>query len=305
MKTFLKGALCAATLLPLHAATAGPDALLGLQLDYPRIEYQSVGSAQGASYDGSTLSISSTPVFTTFTSGGTTEFTLNGSLTLSAQIDAAGQISGGSFSVSGDVTDTATGTSYTGVLLSGSVVDYGISDLGNNDLADFRLLATGGSMKALFDSVSGEVAASMTLEGDSVSSYPGSFAAPWSALRAKGSIGPIPVIEPIDPHTIGYWKNHPEAWPVSSLTICGDLLSQSHLIDVLKSPSRKDKTLIMAKQLIAAMLNEAGGNACPTIVDAENWLCTHGGIGASRRDWDGGEALKDALDTFNNGGSCS
>jgi hypothetical protein len=61
----------------------------------------------------------------------------------------------------------------------------------------------------------------------------------------------------------------------------------------------------MARQLIASRLNVGSGNSCPLTVDAEAWLCSHGGIGASRKKWDGGEALKDALDQFNNGGACS
>jgi hypothetical protein len=64
-------------------------------------------------------------------------------------------------------------------------------------------------------------------------------------------------------------------------------------------------TIIMARQLIATRLGIAAGNSCPLASDAEAWLCDHGGIGASRKKWDGGEALKDALDQFNNGGACA
>jgi hypothetical protein len=61
----------------------------------------------------------------------------------------------------------------------------------------------------------------------------------------------------------------------------------------------------MAKQLIASQLNVAGGNSCPLTTNAEAWLCSHGGIGGNRKNWDGGEPLKNALDQFNNGGACS
>jgi hypothetical protein len=141
------------------------------------------------------------------------------------------------------------------------------------------------------------------LEG---SSYAGVFTQSWSADRAKGDVAPPPDVITQPPHTIGYWKNHPEAWPVSSLTICGSSLSQSEAIGVLSTPSRSDVTIIMGKQLIAAMLNAGVGNSCPLIPQAEAWLCSHGGIGASIKLWDGGEDLKDALDAFNNGtGNCT
>jgi hypothetical protein len=29
----------------------------------------------------------------------------------------------------------------------------------------------------------------------------------------------------VPPHSIGWWKNHPEMWLVTSLTICGQLLT--------------------------------------------------------------------------------
>lgn len=284
-------------------AVAGPSSLLGVAIGHPRINFTPSSTTQKAIYDGVNLTIASTPVFTTFTSSGAAEFMVSGTLSLTAPIDAAGGIAGGgTFSISGSVTDTATGTSYSGVLLSGTVTDYGISDLGATDLADFRLAATGGSMKSLFDAAGSSVGMVVSLEG---STYAGSFAAPWSADRAKGDVGPIPDVVPEPPHTIGYWKNHPEAWPVANLTICGNSINQSDLIGVLSTPVRSDKTISMAHQLIAAMLNAATGNSCPgPIGDATNWLCSHGGIGGNRKDWDGGEELKNALDTFNNGGSC-
>jgi hypothetical protein len=286
------------------AVQAGPGALLGINLDHPQFNFTSV-TGQGASYDGTNLTITSTPVFTTFTSGGTAEFTIGGSLTMTVPIDAAGMIgAGGTFSVSGIVTDTATSNSYSGVLLSGTVTDYGILDIGGpggTDIADFTMTATGGSMKSLFDAVSSTVGAIITLEG---SGYSGSFAGNWAALRAKGDMGPVPVITPAPPVTIGYWKNHPEDWPVTDLTICGQLLDQDELLSILSTPVRGDKTISMAHQLIAAMLNEYNGNLCSSIDDAESWLCSHGGIAASRKQWDGGESLKDTLDIFNNGGGC-
>ncbi|MCK6370209.1 MAG: hypothetical protein L6Q83_02590 [Gammaproteobacteria bacterium] len=293
-------------LLVAPLALAGNGALLGVQVDYPRINFTEGAASQGATYDGSTLTITSTPIFLTFTNGGTAEFISSGSLTITANIDGGGAFSGGSFSISGSVTDTATSNSYSGTLLAGTVDDYGIVDVGGpggTDLADFDLTATSGSLKSLFDAVNSNVAIVLSLEG---SGFAGSFAAAWSADRAKGDAGPQPSTPSQPPHTIGYWKNHPEAWGVTSMTICGNTLNQTELISVLSAPPRGDVTIIMAKQLIAARLNVAVGNSCPLTTDAEAWLCSHGGIGASRKQWDGGEEIKDALDAFNNGtGNCT
>lgn len=289
-----------------NAALAGNGALLGVQVDYPRINFTEGIASQGATYNGSTLTITSTPVFVTFTNGGTAEFISSGSLTVTASIDGGGTFSGGSFSISGTVTDTATSNTYTGVLLAGTVDDYGIIDVGGpggTDLADFDVTATSGSLKALFDATNTNAAIVVSLEG---SGFGGSFASSWSADRAKGDVGPQPPVPSQPPHTIGYWKNHPEVWPVTSMVICGNSLTQSELISILAAPPRGDVTIIMGKQLIAARLNIAVGNSCPLTTNAEAWLCSHGGIGASRKQWDGGEDLKNALDEFNNGtGNCT
>jgi hypothetical protein len=298
-------AVLAAMLLASASTWAGPGALLGLQVDYPRINFTEGVASQGAVYDGTTLTITSTPVFLSFTSGGTEEFVIGGNLTMSASIDAGGVLSGGTFSISGNVTDTDSSTSYGGVLLSGTVADYGIIDVGvsgGTDLADFKMDATGGSMLALFGGVGGDASLLVALEG---SNFSGTFATPWSADRAKGDIGPPPSVPQLPPHTIGFWKNHPEVWATNSLVICGNSLNQSELLSILDTSPRGDVTIIMARQLIAARLGIAAGNSCPLATNAEAWLCSHGGIGASRKKWDGGEELKDALDRFNNGGGCS
>jgi hypothetical protein len=291
---------------------AGPTGLLGVQLGHPDINIISVGE-QPAAYDGVNLVISGIPFYVNFTSGGTDEFVLSGNLSLSAPIDTSGTITpGGTFSVTGTVSDSATSMNYSGVLLSGTVTDYGILDIdgATTDLIDFRLQATGGTLKSLFDANGSEVGAVFSLEN---STFNGTFDTDttpqdnntlWVAATVKGDIAPIPDVPQLPPLTIGFWKNHPEAWPVTSLNICGSDISQGDLIDVLSTPTRGDKTIIMAQQLIAAMLNAAGGNSCPTIDTAEQWLCDHGGIAASRKQWDGGEELKNTLDSFNNGDGC-
>jgi len=308
MNKWIKKSLVSVLLLGVSAfqvVLAGQGALLGLQIVNPNINFRDVGTTQGVNYDGVNLTITATPIFATFTSGGTDEFILSGSLSLTAPIDTSGVIAPnvGTFTVSGNTTDSATSTTYNGVLLSGTVVDYGILDVGGpggTDLADFKLNVTGGLLMSLFAASGGsnDAAAIVSIEG---SGYSGSFAVDWTGTGAKGDIGPVPTIEPAPPVTIGFWKNHPESWPVSGMTICGNTLDQDELISVLRTPSRRDKTIILTKQLIAANLNIATGSSCSTVTAAETWLCDHGGIGASRKDWDGGEVLKNEMDDFNNG----
>lgn len=109
-----------------------------------------------------------------------------------------------------------------------------------------------------------------------------------------------------EPYTIGYWKNHPEAWPVTSLIIGDQPYDQTTLLEILRNAKAKDATHMLAAQLIAAKLNVANGADSSTISDtineADAFLIEYP-YGFNPR----GEArshaleLKDALDAFNNG----
>ncbi len=59
--------------------------------------------------------------------------------------------------------------------------------------------------------------------------------------------------------TQGYWRNHPEAWPVSSLLIGSITYSQADLLTNLGSPAQGNAVRILSHQLIAAKLNIASG----------------------------------------------
>lgn len=67
--------------------------------------------------------------------------------------------------------------------------------------------------------------------------------------------------------TQGFWKNHPDAWPVSSLSIAGITYSVAELIELLETAPKGDASLILAHQLIAAMVNVANGAPEPPEVD--------------------------------------
>jgi len=78
------------------------------------------------------------------------------------------------------------------------------------------------------------------------------------------------------PLTQGYWKNHPDAWPVTSLTLGSETYTEAELLAILHTPVRGDASLILAHQLIAAKLNIANGSdptpVSATIADADSLL---------------------------------
>jgi hypothetical protein len=290
-------------------AVAGPSGLLGVQIGYPQTNVTS-NAGDGATYDGTNYVIKSSPIFTTFTATGTAAFMAGTpSMTITAPITAAGVLqAGSSFVMTGTVTDPDTNITYSGTLLSGIVLDYGIIDIaptGGTDFSDFRLQATGGTMLPLYGGA--DIGVIMFLEG---STYAGSFGSTFGAVRAKGDIGPIPGGGGgVGTGTIGYWKNHPEAWPVGSLTLGGVPYSKDAAIAILDTPTRGSKAIAMAKQLIAAMLNVANGtdSSCiaDTITAADTWLTNNGGVTGGQRSWNGGDIYHDDLDSYNNGEMCA
>ncbi len=106
----------------------------------------------------------------------------------------------------------------------------------------------------------------------------------------------------------GYWKNHPGAWPVGSLTLGSVTYNTTQLVGILNSSSTRDASLILAKPLIAALLNLANGSnpvpVCNTIGDADSLLdgCTVGcSTGAKSSTGQAMISDADSLDLYNNG----
>jgi uncharacterized delta-60 repeat protein len=62
-------------------------------------------------------------------------------------------------------------------------------------------------------------------------------------------------------HGFGFWKKHPELWPVSSLVLGDESYSSVDLQALLSQPVKGDASLILAGHLIAAKLNLAAGAA--------------------------------------------
>ena len=57
----------------------------------------------------------------------------------------------------------------------------------------------------------------------------------------------------------GFWKKHPELWPVSSLVLGDESYTAVELQGLLSRPPKDDASLILGSHLIAAKLNVAGG----------------------------------------------
>jgi len=278
--------------------------LLNLQLGYPRIFVNSLIN-QGAIYDGATVEMTSTPLTVTFAAGAIPGFVSGGTMTITADIDSAGSLTGGAITISGMVEDPATNILYPNPLLEGTVVNYGIADFGVTDRIELEMTATGGSLAPLAGGQN--FGAVLALEG---STFVTDFSTTWTASVVKGDIGPIvpPPVGSGCTHTIGYWKTHPDAWPVQSVDLGGVSYTKATAISILKAPVRGDKSLSLAKQLIAAKLSVADGadSACiADVIDAADlWLSEHGGVGSSQKKWDGGDDLHDDLDSYNNGELC-
>jgi cysteine-rich repeat protein len=106
---------------------------------------------------------------------------------------------------------------------------------------------------------------------------------------------------------LGFWKNHTDVWPVSSLTLGSVSYSKEELLSILQSPVAGNGLIQLAHQLIAAKLNGAQGadssSVSGAIADADAL------IGSLVVPPIGGDALRpgttsaltSALDSFNSG----
>jgi hypothetical protein len=112
--------------------------------------------------------------------------------------------------------------------------------------------------------------------------------------------------------TPGYWKNHPEAWPVASITVSGVSYTRDQAIAWLEKVG-KDRTITMFSSLVSAKLNAIVGNddscVAGTIAAADSWMATYGPVGSSVHAasfaWKVGEPLHRLMDNYNNGMLCA
>ncbi|NQS99526.1 MAG: hypothetical protein HQ595_00450 [Candidatus Omnitrophica bacterium] len=113
--------------------------------------------------------------------------------------------------------------------------------------------------------------------------------------------------------TPGYWKTHPEAWPVDEITIGGAIYIKDEAIAFMWMPEKGDKTFTIFRALVSAKLNVLIGNydSCiaDTIIAADDWMTTYGPVGSRVKGnsmaWQEGEPIYWTLDDYNNGLLCA
>jgi len=135
-----------------------------------------------------------------------------------------------------------------------------------------------------------------------------------SGSNNHADFGFQPNLVPTNPGTgtPGYWKNHPEAWPVQSISVGGKTYTKAEAIAWLGKVG-KDKTTTMFSSLVPAKLNVLIDNdpSCvsSTIAAADAWMATYGPVGsnvsASSYAWSVGEPLHKQMDAYNNGLLCA
>jgi len=112
--------------------------------------------------------------------------------------------------------------------------------------------------------------------------------------------------------TPGYWKNHPSAWPVSSITIGGITYTKAQAIRLMGTPEKGDKTLTVFRHLVSAKLNVLIGNASGCIdgdiATADAWMALHpvkSGVSGGSAAWAEISGVATKLDDYNNGLLCA
>ncbi len=111
--------------------------------------------------------------------------------------------------------------------------------------------------------------------------------------------------------TPGFWKNHPEAWPVPGITIGGVYYPKATAISWLGKVG-KDKTTTIFASLVSTKLSQKIGNedSCiaDTVTKADGWLAAHpvgSNVPASSAAWAQAEPWHQLLDAYNNGLLCA
>jgi hypothetical protein len=110
--------------------------------------------------------------------------------------------------------------------------------------------------------------------------------------------------------TPGYWKNHPEAWPVGPITVGGVSYTAATAIPWL-SKTGKDKTVTMFQSLVSAILNVMIGNdncVGTAIANGNAWLTTYpvgSNVAGGSAAWVVGDPIHITLDAYDNGLLCA
>jgi hypothetical protein len=107
--------------------------------------------------------------------------------------------------------------------------------------------------------------------------------------------------------TQGYWKNHPNAWPVSSLELGNVTYTKQQALDILATSVNGNGLVALAHQLIATKLNLASGSTSTVVTqavadaDALIGVLVVPPVGTGSLTTTQASALTHSLDDFNKG----
>ena len=207
--------------------------------------------------------------------------------------------------------------------IQGAVVTLGSISTATNEFGYYQFLASLGTHRVAVQIPPGtqpspaNVGSDDTVDsdgvpdglGNSVASVTLVETAPFNATTDFG-FWVRPVAQP-GTGTPGYWKNHPEAWPVATITVGGVVYTKEQAIALLGTTG-KDKTLTMFSSLVPAKLNVLIGNdgscVASTITAADAWMRQFpvgSGVHAASLAWKVGEPLHRLMDNYNNGMLCA
>lgn len=112
--------------------------------------------------------------------------------------------------------------------------------------------------------------------------------------------------------TPGYWKNHPEAWPVATITIGGRTYTKAQAIALMNVGESGDKTYTVFRHLVSAKLNLLIGTEAScinaSIAAADAWMATYpvgSGVAGKSAAWGQISGTATTLDNYNNGLLCA
>jgi hypothetical protein len=112
-------------------------------------------------------------------------------------------------------------------------------------------------------------------------------------------------------HGQGFWRHHPDDWPVENLTVGGIVYTKAEAIMIMNTPGAGDKTYDLFRQLAATMLNLLCGcnpDCIQEIVGlADAWLVSYPvgcGVHANSPAWKLAKPWFELLGQYNDGMLC-
>lgn len=125
----------------------------------------------------------------------------------------------------------------------------------------------------------------------------------------KGTKTPLPKTGVVP---YNWWRDNPQAWPVTSLTIGGVTYSREQIIAIMKTKNKGDKTLVLFNELVAARLNVLAGNDGSCILAdmdaADAWLAQYrvgSFVSGQSAAWKAIKPVYERLSLYNRGLLCA